>query len=168
MRQEVRSWVTTVTNIWQPKAPVLEVGSLDVNGNVRDLFPQEGYVGVDMRPGPGVDLCINFLTRLNHQSDPLWGSFNTAVILETLEHVTDPLGVLVRMSRALQHGGLFIGSWCMCFPIHQEPVDYWRVTPEGFRWALSAAGFQDIEIYTEGGTPDLPVGVFATARMWTQ
>lgn len=162
MRPEVREWVASV--VQTAEGPVLEVGSLDVNGTLRDLFPQEGYVGLDMREGPGVDLCADILTRLHDESDPLWGRFNTAVIFETLEHATDPAEILVRMYRALRDGGLFIGSWCMAFPIHNCPIDYWRITPEGLRYVLAVAGFGDINVVTEGGSPSLPVGVFATAR----
>ena len=35
---------------------VLEVGSLDINGSVRELFKNCRYVGVDLQLGPGVDL----------------------------------------------------------------------------------------------------------------
>jgi len=163
MRSEVRQWVTSIVQARQPKGPILEVGSLDINGTLRDLFPQEGYVGLDMRDGLGVDLVADILARLQKKSDPLWGKFNTAVIFETLEHTTDPAEVLVRMWRALRPGGLFIGSWCMAFPIHSCPGDYWRITPDGFRHVLEAAGFKDIEVVTEGGTLAFPVGVFATA-----
>ena len=37
---------------------VLEVGSLDINGSVRDFFHDCDYLGVDLGPGPGVDLVI--------------------------------------------------------------------------------------------------------------
>lgn len=35
---------------------VLEVGSLDLNGSIRPLFSHCVYVGVDLGPGPGVDV----------------------------------------------------------------------------------------------------------------
>jgi hypothetical protein len=38
-------------------ARVLEMGSYNVNGSVRDMFALAGrYVGVDLVEGPGVDL----------------------------------------------------------------------------------------------------------------
>ena len=37
---------------------VLEVGSLDINGSVRSLFERCAYTGVDVGPGPGVDLVV--------------------------------------------------------------------------------------------------------------
>lgn len=38
---------------------VLEVGSLNLNGTVRDFFTNCEYLGIDLGPGPGVDLVIN-------------------------------------------------------------------------------------------------------------
>ena len=35
---------------------VLEVGSLDINGSIREFFTECAYLGVDLAAGPGVDL----------------------------------------------------------------------------------------------------------------
>lgn len=35
---------------------VLEIGSLDINGGVRGLFADCVYTGIDVAPGPGVDI----------------------------------------------------------------------------------------------------------------
>jgi len=35
---------------------VLEVGSLNINGTVRDFFDAEEYIGIDIGEGPGVDV----------------------------------------------------------------------------------------------------------------
>lgn len=37
---------------------VLEIGSLDINGSIRTYFDQCEYLGVDLGPGPGVDLIM--------------------------------------------------------------------------------------------------------------
>lgn len=38
---------------------VLEVGSLNLNGTVRDFFDNCDYTGIDLGPGPGVDLVAD-------------------------------------------------------------------------------------------------------------
>jgi len=38
---------------------VLEVGSMNLNGTVRDYFTNSEYLGIDLGPGPGVDLVAN-------------------------------------------------------------------------------------------------------------
>ena len=35
---------------------VLEVGSLDINGSIRNLFDATIYIGVDLEEGPSVDV----------------------------------------------------------------------------------------------------------------
>ncbi len=145
---------------YDPKAPVLEVGAVSVNGSCRSLFPQQDYVGLDLRAGPGADCVLDILEA----GDTLSGRFQTVITTETLEHITEPWRALEVMYDALKRGGLFIGTWIFAFPIHEHPVDYWRVTPAGFQFLLERAGFKDIHLETEGGQPGNPVGVFAVAR----
>jgi len=66
---------------WFTGVSVLEVGSLDINGSVRDFFDATRYVGVDLEAGPGVDLIgrgesLQFLSR----------EFDVAVSAECFEH----------------------------------------------------------------------------------
>ena len=160
MRTEVSDWVAEQVKELKPKGPVLEVGALNVNGGVRDLFPQKGYLGLDLVKGKGVDRVGSIL----HDCSPeLAGSFLTVVCCETLEHVEDPRLALKRMHDYTQPGGIFIGTWVFVFPIHHKP-DYWRATPEGFELLLKAAGYRNIKVEPQGGDALNPVGVFATAR----
>ena len=43
--------------------PVIEIGSRNVNGGLRDLFPRapefQTYVGIDVQDGPGVDIVAD-------------------------------------------------------------------------------------------------------------
>ena len=46
--------------------PVLEIGSYQVAGqealaDLRGLFPDREYTGVDLRPGPGVDVLVRLV-----------------------------------------------------------------------------------------------------------
>ena len=72
----------------QSKAPeafadvtVLEVGSLDINGTVRDFFASRKYVGVDVAPGKNVDVVCN-----GEDLDYPDNSFDVAVSAECFEH----------------------------------------------------------------------------------
>lgn len=60
---------------------VVEIGAYNVNGGVRHLFPNCRYVGVDVRPGPDVDVVADgALWRPDAEPD-------VVVCCETLEHV---------------------------------------------------------------------------------
>lgn len=62
-------------------AKVLEVGSLDINGTVRDFFDATIYVGADVAPGRGVDLVCN-----GEDLDYPDNSFDVTVSAECFEH----------------------------------------------------------------------------------
>ena len=82
-------------------ARVLEVGSLDINGSVRDLFEDCKYTGVDLQPGPGVDLaCPGHLLEL------ATSSFDTVISAECFEHNPFWRETLSNMLRMLRPGGL--------------------------------------------------------------
>jgi len=60
---------------------VIEIGSLNINGTVRDFFSATEYVGIDVGPGPGVDVVA-----LGEDVDYPDGSFDTAISAECFEH----------------------------------------------------------------------------------
>ena len=54
--------------------PIVEIGSYQVEGqqeiaNLRSLFPGRDYLGIDMRPGPGVD-CLANVENLPQRDTP--------------------------------------------------------------------------------------------------
>jgi hypothetical protein len=155
MRPEVRAWVEGIVAEYRPQGPMLEVGAYNVNGTIRDLFPQEGYVGLDKSPGPDVDTVADICTLKSVKK------YATIVCCETLEHITEPWTAIERMYAALEPGGLVILTTVFSFPIHECPGDYWRFTPDGLRYLLERAGFYEIRIDSQG---DGPVGVFAVGR----
>lgn len=60
---------------------VLEVGSLNINGTVRDFFQAKKYVGVDVAEGDCVDLVCQ-----GQDLDFKENTFTTAVSAECFEH----------------------------------------------------------------------------------
>lgn len=83
-------------------ASVLEIGSYDVNGTVREIFGAAGeYVGVDLTPGPGVDR-VGFGHNV---SDPD-GSFDVAISGECFEHDPEWHRTFTNMVRLTRPGGL--------------------------------------------------------------
>jgi SAM-dependent methyltransferase len=87
------------------QARVLEVGSLDINGSVRDLFSGCSYIGVDLQPGPGVDLaCPGHLLALPS------ASFDTVISAECFEHNPFWRETLANMLRMARPGGLVLVS----------------------------------------------------------
>ncbi|WP_052915644.1 class I SAM-dependent methyltransferase [Mycobacterium haemophilum] len=87
-------------------ASVLEMGSYDVNGNVRSVFAAAGrYVGVDLVAGPGVDV-VGF----GHQVDHPDGSYDVTISGECFEHDPQWRETFLNMVRMTRPGGLVVFS----------------------------------------------------------
>jgi hypothetical protein len=61
---------------------VLDIGSLDINGNNRFLFTDCEYTGLDVGEGPNVDIV-----SVGHLYDAPDESFDTIISTEVFEHV---------------------------------------------------------------------------------
>jgi SAM-dependent methyltransferase len=135
----------------------LEVGSLNVNGSVRPLFTG-AYVGVDMRPGPGVDKVAN---AADLPFDDV--TFEVVVSTEMLEHDATFWLSVPEMARVLAPGGhLLLTTRGIGFPLHEYPHDLWRFTTDAIRLLLGSAGLDAVEVVPDPD-PASP-GVLAVAR----
>jgi SAM-dependent methyltransferase len=116
--------------------PVLEIGSYQVvpgEGDLRGLFPGREYVGLDRRPGPGVDV-LGDVERLPYPD----GSFGLVVAMSAFEHVPRFWRGFDEAFRVLHPGGAMLVSCPFYFHRHDEPADYWRFTPEALALLLEA------------------------------
>jgi SAM-dependent methyltransferase len=117
---------------------VLEVGSLDVNGSVRGditrLGPAE-YVGIDIRPGPGVDVLCDagdLVARFGENA------FDVVVSTELLEHAEDWRRVISNIKRVTRPDGVMIVSTrSYGVDFHRRPFDWWRYEKEDFETIFS-------------------------------
>ncbi|MGL4551371.1 MAG: class I SAM-dependent methyltransferase [Gemmataceae bacterium] len=112
------------------RGPVLEVGSFLVPGqegvgDLRPLFPGRDYVGLDMRPGPGVDV-VGDVENLGFPA----ASFGTVVALSTFEHVRRFWRGFDEVFRVLRPDGALFVSVPFDLHLHGYPSDYWRFTAE--------------------------------------
>ena len=84
---------------------VLDIGSLDINGNNRYLFEQCNYTGIDIGDGPNVDVvCSGHLFK----SDDL---FDVVISTECFEHDEYWQQTLKNViNNLLKDGGLFLFS----------------------------------------------------------
>jgi SAM-dependent methyltransferase len=81
---------------------ILEIGSYDVNGTVRRLFPGvRDYVGVDLQEGPSVDLVA-----FGHEVADPDGSFHAAISGECFEHDPHWRRTFENMVRLTRPGGV--------------------------------------------------------------
>jgi SAM-dependent methyltransferase len=84
---------------------VLEIGSLDINGTVRSLFADCDYTGLDVGPGPGVDVVCE-----GQKYDAPSASFDVVICCEVMEHNPFWEETFNNMIRLLKPGGLMVMS----------------------------------------------------------
>lgn len=81
---------------------ILEVGSFDVNGGIRELFSGAStYVGVDLCEGPGVDVVSQ-----GHELSYEEGTFDLSLSSECFEHNPYWRETFLNMTRMTKAGGL--------------------------------------------------------------
>lgn len=137
---------------------VLEVGSYNVNGSLRDyvttLDPAR-YLGLDVEQGPGVDEIGNV-----EELEERFGTeaFDVVICTEMLEHVPDWKFAITNLKRVVRKGGtLLITTRSKGFGYHGFPGDYWRFEVGDFTTI-----FQDFEIDALIPDPEA-AGVFIKA-----
>jgi SAM-dependent methyltransferase len=81
---------------------VLEIGSLNINGTVRDFFDATEYVGVDVSAGEGVDVVAR-----GQELDYADSSFDVAVSAECFEHNPYWFETFENMVRMARKGVVF-------------------------------------------------------------
>lgn len=81
---------------------VLDIGSLDINGNNRYLFDNFSYIGVDLGPGNNVDVICR---GHEYNSDTL---FDVVISTECFEHDEFYALTINNMYRLLKPNGLFL------------------------------------------------------------
>lgn len=143
---------------------VLEVGSLDVNGTVRDLFEGcDEYIGIDIQRGPGVDaVCSSHNMRVLARpiGTEVWGVwdgafvevvksdyFDVLVSTEVLEHDPAFWESFAQYNRVLKPGGwLIVTCRGIDFPKHDYPSDYYRFTTSALEYLFQVFGFDAVVI----------------------
>lgn len=87
---------------WHGRA-VLEIGSANVNGTIRPFFAGSQYTGVDLSPGPDVDLVAS-----GDQVDLPSDSIDLAISCECFEHNPKWRETFLNMCRMTRPGGIVL------------------------------------------------------------
>ena len=121
---------------------VLDIGSFDVNGNEKPWFDNCDFTGLDLLPGPGVDVACPA-----NEYDAPDETFDTIISCECWEHNLFYKESIMNAIRMLKPGGYFIWTCATTGrPVHGtatqdkidrannktlqgNPVDNWKTMP---------------------------------------
>ena len=129
-----------------PRVPlVIDVGC--GHKPYRDLFGNACYIGMDYGTE---DTSADFVG--DARKIPIeTGSVDIVFSTQVIEHVPHPDQMMRECSRVLKPGGHLILTGPFYWPLHEEPLDFYRFTKYGFAQLLSDAGFSEWEIREDGG-----------------
>lgn len=116
MHPQVNDFIERVKRMYPTKfigGKVLDVGSLDINGNNRHHFYCSEYTGIDVGEGPNVDLVVP-----GNQEFPFDSNiFDVVISTECMEHNEHYMTTIGQMYRVLKPGGVMI----MTMAGHKRP-----------------------------------------------
>ncbi len=160
MHQAALDFVTNTVRAHGVSGPVYEIGSRNVNGGVRGLFPSDGYHGIDLSDGLGVDAVADAASYV----PPLVPQ--TVVCCEVLEHADQADQIVHQIASVLAPGGRVILTMAGPCRMPHSGLDggqlragefYRNVTPDLLRSWLR--DFVQVEVVENEGPADL----YATA-----
>ncbi len=132
------------------KGKTLEVGSQDINGNVRDFF--KDYVGLDLFEGKNVDIRGNA-----HNLPFKSATFQNVLSLESIEHDDQFWKSIPEMIRVLKPGGKFVLTAPGYFMAsHHGSLDFWRFSKNAVAGLLK--NLKDLTV------EEKPNGVFLVVK----
>lgn len=148
------------TSLANKDLKVLELGSFNINGGVRDFIEPwcQEYVGLDLQAGPGVDVVMSSheYIRPNY--------FDFIVTTETFEHNEHWKDTLMVSWENLVPNGVFIATMAgegraPHSALDEKPIRDWEyyanIVEWDLRWSLKKAGFQENSINTSKINTDI-------------
>jgi SAM-dependent methyltransferase len=109
---------------------IVELGSYDVNGSLRKFQPSGSlWVGLDMEPGPSVDVCIKPGAPLPLRSE----SADVVLASSVFEHDEAFWQTFEELCRITVTGGFIYLSAPSNGVYHRYPQDCWRFYPDAAR-----------------------------------
>ncbi len=124
---------------------LLEVGARARSGHVRRDFAPAGwdYSGFDIMAGPNVDVVGDAHALSRHYAPDC---FDGVMAFSVLEHLLMPWKFVLELNAVLKVGGIGLFTTHQCWPLHDEPWDFWRFSDRAWTALLNpATGFEIIK-----------------------
>lgn len=124
---------------------LLEVGSRARSGTIRRNLTPTGwdYHGVDIVTGPNADVIGDA-----HELPTLFPAqkFDAVMAFSVLEHLLMPWKFVIGLNRVLNDGAVGLFTTHQCWPAHDQPWDFWRISDQAWHGLLNKdTGFEILE-----------------------
>jgi hypothetical protein len=121
---------------------ILDVGAAIVAGqqqSYRELFERYHYVGMDIEPGPNVDI-VGY--------EGLADAYDVVISGQAMEHVPRPWEWLTNLAQFYRRYICIIAP--AMWPEHRFPLDTYRYYPDGMRALFEYADIVPLEVRRAG------------------
>jgi SAM-dependent methyltransferase len=98
---------------------------------------------------------LDFEADLNERLPFPDASFDTILSTDVIEHIWDQGVAWAEIGRIIRPGGKVIIGTPFMYWIHEEPHDYFRLTPYSLRAACKQAGLEVLYLKRVGGAPEI-------------
>jgi SAM-dependent methyltransferase len=131
MTSDDTKWVQRMLVEKQLDGPVLELGVGYGGETCRELIEAAGlrYFGTDVEKTPAVDFVADFERSEDMNVFSSAAPFGAALVLNVLEHTFDPIRTLDNVISLLKPGGKCAVLTPSIWPLHNYPMDAWRILP---------------------------------------
>jgi len=125
--ENAKRFFETYTSSSSLSQKVLDIGSLNVNGSIKDVCPSNiQYTGADFTPGKGVDVILEDPYQLPFENQ----SFDFVVSSSCYEHSEFFWLSFLEALRITKDNGLMYINAPSNAAFHRYPVDCWRFYPD--------------------------------------
>jgi SAM-dependent methyltransferase len=129
------------------RGAVLDVGGKRQNKRGSFVPPEKSasvwwYINLDGGSKPNILADITNLPIENN-------SIDVVLCTEVLEHLENPTACNMEIQRVLKKDGIVFYSVPFLYPIHADPYDFRRYSPDGLRLLLSS--YRSFEVFPMGG-----------------
>jgi hypothetical protein len=100
--------------------------------DLTDLYPSDGVLGLDITK----ELPSHLSSKYDH-----------AIAISLLEHIDDRRQAMRNMADSLTKRGKLYVSVPFLYPIHADPFDFARYTPEGLQFLIEESGLKILSVY---------------------
>ncbi len=146
------SSIHTTRDLVEYAAKYIRGQTLDAGGGAAAKYKSivlrsaTSYICLDAVAGGNVDVAGDVLAMPFED-----GSFDTVLCNQVFEHVPSPTSLMKEIARVLRRGGHAIITAPFTQPIHSDPGDYFRYTPEGLSALASSHQCVVVEKGAYGG-----------------
>src|ERR1039457_4523487 len=123
----------------QERPKIFDIGC--GNKPYKDFFENSIYIGMNYTIDGALPDLLGDAMSIPIKND----SFEIVLCTQVIEHVSEPIRMMMEISRVLKPGGFLILSGPFYWPIHEEPYDYYRYSKYGMKYLVQNAGL-DLQI----------------------